>query len=178
MEKVGSGSGIIIPDPQHCSLLGHKMGSWLQTRSLWLSIPSKLPPFKYNPSAFFVFFEYILWWSRAKLRFCIGFNTDSDPDPAFEVKSDLDLLPNLVLRVLTNIFCKILQMEQISNFLIICPYASKNIPHFFTFIYFVGDFCPPGYGSNRPKSNNQSMRIRIYNTRQECVGHCIALSPV
>jgi hypothetical protein len=30
----------------------------------------------------------------------IGFNADSSPDPAFEVKSDLDLLPNLVLRVL------------------------------------------------------------------------------
>jgi hypothetical protein len=64
----------------------------------------------------------------------IGFTADSDPYPAFEVKSDLDLLPNLVLRVLMNKFCKILQLEQISkitNYLSL--YASKNIPHFFTF---------------------------------------------
>ncbi len=49
------------------------------------------------------------------MRICIGFNAVSDPYPAFEVKSDLDPIPNLVLRVLMNIFCKILQLEKISK---------------------------------------------------------------
>jgi hypothetical protein len=79
----------------------------------------------------------------------IGFNADSSPDPAFEVKSDLDLLPNLVPRVLMNKICKILQLKKCNFF--------KNCLLFRTI--------------------SQSLRILVHNTRQ-CVGYCIALSPV
>jgi hypothetical protein len=64
----------------------------------------------------------------------IGVNADSGPDPAFEVKAYRDLLPNLVLRVWITYFVKFYSWNNFQKLLIMCPYASKNIPHFLTFI--------------------------------------------
>jgi hypothetical protein len=92
------------------------------------------------------------------LRICIGFNANSDPYPALEVISGStsdSCTQGFNDQKMKNFTAgKIQIFSNLANYLSLGLQEHPALLHFY---YFVGNFCPTGYGSNRPISFNQSM---------------------
>ncbi len=122
-------------------------------------MPSKIPPFKYNPLAFFVFFEYIFWWQNVvdSHWFQCGFGSGSS---IWGQGGSGSTFESGFRCLMTNQNCKILQLKTITFFSRIANYLSLGLqehPAPFHFYYFVSNFCPPESGYNRPQTIDQSI---------------------